>query len=142
MLKHVASNLLPDPSTPFGQRTRERLRNDVVVWLTTVGDDGTPQPNPVWFLWDDEGFVIYNVSTAQRLRHVRARPRVSLNFDGNGRGGDILVITGVAELADDEPPCDQVPAYIAKYGERMTAISGSPEKFGRAYPVALRVRPA
>ena len=36
-----------DPSTPFGERVRRRLRDVVVVWLNTVGADGTPQPNPV-----------------------------------------------------------------------------------------------
>jgi PPOX class probable F420-dependent enzyme len=133
--------LLPDPSTPFGRRVRERLRDDPLVWLTTVGDDGTPQPNPVWFLWDGDSVVVYNRADAQRLRHVRTRPRVSLNFDGDGRGGDIVVITGLAELPEAEPPCHEVPAYVAKYGERMTAISGSPEAFNRAYPVPLCVRP-
>jgi PPOX class probable F420-dependent enzyme len=137
----VATTLLPDPSTPFGLRVRERLRDDVVVWMTTVGDDGTPQPNPVWFLWDEGGLVVNNRPDAQRLRHIRTRPRVSLNFDGDGRGGDIVVVTGLAELAPAEPPCHEVPAYLAKYGERMTAIGGSPEGFSRAYPVPLRVRP-
>ena len=137
----MASNLLPDASTPFGQRVRERLRDGVVIWLTTVGDDGTPQPNPVWFLWDGDGLVVYNVQTAQRLRHVRTRPRVSLSFDGDGRGGDIVVITGVAEVVQGQPLCHEVPAYVAKYGERMAAISGSLERFGQSYPVVLRVRP-
>jgi PPOX class probable F420-dependent enzyme len=139
----VASNLLPDPSTPFGVRVRARLRDDVVAWLTTVGDDGTPQPNPIWFLWEEaaETILIYNVPGAQRLRHVRRRPRVSLNFDGNGKGGDIVVVTGRAELATGEPLCHELPVYVAKYGERMKVVGGSIEGFSHAYPVALRVRP-
>ena len=46
--------VLPDAGTPFGDRVRERLVDEQVIWLTTVGADGTPQPNPVWFLWTPE----------------------------------------------------------------------------------------
>jgi PPOX class probable F420-dependent enzyme len=137
----VPSNVLPDPTTPFGERARRRLREELVVWLTTVGDDGTPQPNPVWFLWDGDSFLVYNRPDAHRLRHVRPRPRVALNFDGDGRGGDILVVTGRAELSEGEPPPHEVPEYVSKYGERMTAVAGSLEGFGQAYPVPLRVHP-
>jgi len=137
----MALSVLPDPSTPFGERVRARLRDDTVIWLATVGDDGTPQPNPVWFLWDGSSLLVYNRADAQRLRHVRTRPRVALNFNSGGGGGDIVVLTGRAELAGGEPPPHEVPEYLAKYGRSMTAISGSPEAFSRAYPVPLRVHP-
>ncbi len=137
----MASNALPDPSTPFGDRVRARLHDETVVWLTTVGDDGTPQPNPVWFLWDGESFLVYNRANAQRLRHVRARPRVALTFNSSGQGGDITVITGQAELAPGEPAPHEVPEYVAKYGRAMASISGSAEAFSKAYPVPMRIRP-
>ncbi len=31
----------------------ERLRTDMIGWLTTVRSDGQPQTFPIWFLWDD-----------------------------------------------------------------------------------------
>ncbi len=43
-----------DTSTEFGQRVAGHLANDQVIWLTTVNPDLTPQPSPVWFLWDGE----------------------------------------------------------------------------------------
>ena len=137
----MASNALPDPSTAFGERVRSRLRDDRIVWLSTVSDDGVPQPNPVWFLWDGDSILVYNRADAHRLRHVRARPRVALNFDGNGQGGDIVVIIGRAELTDGEPAPHEVPDYVTKYGERMAAISGSLEGFSQAYPVPMRIHP-
>ena len=137
----MASNVLPDPSTPFGERVRTRLRDDTVIWLTTVGDDGTPQPNPVWFLWDGDTILVYNRADANRLRHVRARPQVALHFNSNGQGGDIGVITGRAGLPAGEPAPHEVPEYVAKYGAAMAGISGSAEAFSRAFPVSMRVRP-
>jgi len=44
---------LPDQSTPFGERVARRLRDERLIWFTTVDAKGTPQPTPVWFLWDD-----------------------------------------------------------------------------------------
>lgn len=137
----VTNDVLPDPSTPYGQRVRRRLRDEIVVWLTTSGADGTPQPNPVWFLWDGESILAYNRPDAHRLTHVGVRPGVALNFDGNGQGGDIVVITGRAELTRGEPPPHEVPAYVAKYRERMIRVSGSLEGFSKQYPVAMRVWP-
>jgi PPOX class probable F420-dependent enzyme len=137
----VDENVLPDPSTPYGERVRRRLAGDSVAWLTTVAADGTPQPNPVWFLWDGDSLLVYNRADANRLAHVRARPDVSLHLDSNGRGGDIVVITGRAELPEGLLPPHEVPEYLAKYGQAMTRVSGSPERFSRAYPVPMRIRP-
>ncbi len=135
----MTHSVLPDPTTPFGERALRRLNTEVVIWLTTVGKDGTPQPNPVWFLLDNDSLLIYNRPDANRIAHIGQRPQVSLNLDGDGKGGDIVVVTGTARLIDDVPPCDQLPAYLAKYEALMTRVAGSPEKFGKAYPVAMRI---
>jgi hypothetical protein len=43
-----------DLTTDFGKRAAERLAKEKVIWLTTVGVDGAPQPNPVWFVWESD----------------------------------------------------------------------------------------
>ena len=133
---------LPDPQTPFGERVARHLSDDLVVWLTTTGSDGTPQPNLVWFLWDGETFLVYNLAGAARLDHLARNPRISLNFAGNGRGGDIVVFTGVATFAPDEPAADQNPAYLAKYQARIAASFGTPANFAARYPTAIRITPS
>jgi len=135
----MAGDVLPDPSSQFGRRVRERLENEHVVWFTTIGADGTPQPNPVWFVWTDGGFLIYNAAQAKRLDHIRDRPQVSLNFNSSGQGGDIVVFRGLARPVDTQPPPHENSVYVAKYGEAMAQISDSPEAFSAAYPHAVRV---
>ena len=125
-----------DPDSRAGQRLREEL----IGWLTTVAPDGTPQTSPVWFLWDGAEFLLYSVRGA-RTRNIAANPRVSLNLDGNGMGGDIVTLEGTARLVDDEPSASDAPAYLGKYRERMDAYGWSPEKFAGDYPVAIRVIP-
>jgi PPOX class probable F420-dependent enzyme len=137
----MTNDVLPDPSTTAGKRVRERLADEIVLWLTTVGADGTPQPNPVWFLWEGEDTIlVYNRSGANRIAHVKARPRVSLNFDGNGSGGDIVVLTGTAELLEDFPLASDYEPYHAKYAAQAARIFGNSEAFARDYPVAMRIR--
>jgi len=132
---------MPAGDTDLGRRLRRRLDEDRVVWMTTVAADGTPQPNPVWFITEGDELLVWNRPDAHRLAHVRRRPRATLNFNSNASGGDILVITGEARQVDEAPLPHEVPAYVEKYGDAMRRISGSLEGFSRAYPVLLRIRP-
>jgi PPOX class probable F420-dependent enzyme len=132
---------MPGADSDLGRRLRRRLEEDRVVWLTSVASDGTPQPNPVWFIVEGDELLVWNRPDARRLAHVRRRPRVALNFNSSPPGGDILVITGDARRVDEAALPHEVPAYVDKYGEAMQRISGSLEGFSKAYPVLLRIRP-
>jgi PPOX class probable F420-dependent enzyme len=135
----MAADQLPDPETPFGKSVRERLASEPLIWLTTIGKDGTPQPNPVWFLHDGDDIVFYSIASANRLTHILQRPRVSLNFNSDDHGGSVVVITGHARLTPDEPAPDANQAYLAKYRDPMVGVSGSVEKFAATYNVAMRI---
>lgn len=111
-----------------------------MVWLTTVSASGAPAPNPVWFCWDGAVTVrMYSLPDADRVRHLAANPRVSLNFAGDGLGGDIVVLSAIAELRPDLPAADQDPPYLAKYAVHIPRIGSTPERFARRYslPVTL-----
>jgi PPOX class probable F420-dependent enzyme len=133
----------PDPLTPFGERVARRLREERLIWFTTVDAKGTPQPTPVWFLWDETNstILIYSLAGAKRLEHLQHNPRVALNFDGNGKGGDIIVITGEAYVSTDDPPADRLPVYVEKYREFIARSFKTAEAFAARYSVTLRIRP-
>lgn len=130
-----------DTTTEFGRRVARRLGAERIIWLTTVGGNGTPQTRPVWFLWDGESFLIYSRPNTAKLKHLAARPQVSLNLDGDGLGGDIVVFTGRAALDPGAPPADQVPAYAEKYRDGFRRINMSPADFANTYSEAIRVWP-
>ncbi|WP_191249003.1 TIGR03667 family PPOX class F420-dependent oxidoreductase [Amycolatopsis deserti] len=136
----MAGDVLPDPSSPFGRRVRERLETERIVWFTTTGADGTPQPNPVWFVWQDGEFLVYNAAHAKRLDHIRDRPQVALHFNSDGQGSDVMVFSGLARPADTQPPAHENPAYVAKYGKAMKRVGGNLEAFSAQYPQVLRVK--
>lgn len=130
-----------DLSTEYGLRVERRLRNDRIGWLTTVGVDDTPQPSPIWFLWDGFTLLIYSRAGTPRLANIARHPRVSLNLDGDGRGGDVVVLTGTCRPDPDAPPVDAHPAYLAKYREGILRLGLTAEGFAAAYPVAIRMTP-
>lgn len=129
-----------DQGTEFGARVARHLREEVVVWMTTVTPAGAPLPMPVWFLWDGaESVLMYSLPGA-RVRNIAANPRVTLNFHGDGRGGDIVVLSGNAAIDHEAPPADQSSGYLTKYDEHITRIGMTPETFARRYNVPVRIR--
>jgi PPOX class probable F420-dependent enzyme len=136
------SSVLPPPDTALGESVRRKLDTDPVVWLTTVAADGTPQPNPVWFVrdGDGEGVLTYNRATSARVRHVRERPRVALSFNLRENDDDVAVLLGTAEIVEDEPPSDANAVYQAKYRDGIRSLGMDAAGFAAAYPVAIRVR--
>jgi PPOX class probable F420-dependent enzyme len=132
----------PATTTPFGERVARRLKEEKLAWLTTVGPDGTPQPNPIWFLWEGDTILMYSLPDAARLANIKRNPRVSFNFDGNGRGGNIIVMVGEARICPEEPSAAENEAYAAKYAEYIAGGPwGTPEKFAEKYTVPVRITP-
>ena len=130
-----------DTTTEFGARAERRLQEERLIWLTTVRADGTPQPSVVWFLWDDDMVLIYSQPNTPKLRHIAANPRVSLSLDGNGRGGDIVILTGTARVDDSAPSSASLPAYQAKYATGIRQLGMTAESFAQAYSVPIRFTP-
>ena len=130
----------PDPSTPFGARVQRRLHEARTIWFVSVGRDGTPAPNLVWFHWDGEAtIVVYTRPDARRLVHLAAHPQLALNLDSDGTGGDMIIVSGTAVRDPGQPAADRHPGYLVKYGDAMTGVSGSPEQFAGDFSVPIRV---
>jgi PPOX class probable F420-dependent enzyme len=127
-----------DTSSDFGRRAERRLRETLLAWLVTVDRRGTPQPVPVWFLWEGDTVLLYSRPGKPKLRNIDANPRVSLHLDGDGRGGDIVVVTGSAAVTDDVP-ASQVPAYVAKYAGLIEGNGWTPDSFAADYSVPMRI---
>jgi len=138
--------VLIDTSTSLGRRAEQRLRDEMVVWLTTISTDGRPIPVPVWFLWDGDSVLIYSRANQPKQRYIDANPNVSLNFDSDGGadgvGGDIVRFDGTARVDLDSSPAIEVDAYVEKYRQPIQKLGMTPETFSETYPVPIRVTPS
>jgi PPOX class probable F420-dependent enzyme len=133
--------MLFDTSTEYGQRVQRRLEEELIIWLTTVTNSGQPLPVPVWYLWDgDSEVLIYSRPDTPKLRNIDTRPKVALNFDSDGAGGNIVQFDGEAQIDADAPIATGVDAFIEKYEDGIRRIDMTPESFASTYSTAVRVR--
>lgn len=120
-------------------QAEQRLRNESIIWLTTVSPSGQPQTSPVWFLWNGGDFLIYSLPGTARTRNIEGNSRVSLNLDGDGRGGAVVTIEGTAHVDLEAPASDEVPEYAAKYQQKIAGYGWTPESFAADYPIPIRI---
>lgn len=123
----------------FDEKTRQRLQQEPVIWLTTVSPQGQPQTSVVWFLLEGDDLLVYSAETV-RVTNVSSQPKVALNLDGNGRGGAIVTMEGSATIDSNAPRASQHPAYVGKYLEFMKRNGWSPDEFSSRYPVPIRIQ--
>ena len=129
-----------DLSSDFGARAARHLREETVVWLTTVTPKGAPLPSPVWFLWEGEDSVLMYSMPSTRITNLKDNPRVTLNFDGDRLGGDIVVFSGTATVDRELPRADANESYLRKYSEGLTRLGSTPEAFAQKYSEPVRIK--
>ncbi|NWF68269.1 MAG: TIGR03667 family PPOX class F420-dependent oxidoreductase [Chloroflexi bacterium] len=117
------------------------IRDSQFAWFTTVRADGQPQPTPVWFIWDGATFVIYSQPQAQKVRNLRANPKVALSFAGDDEGEEYLVVMGHAAIDAQAPAPKDNAAYMAKYSAGIANIDMTPDSFNATFSLAIRITP-
>ena len=128
-----------DETSEFGAHAAQRLRGDIIGWLTTVTAEGAPRPIPIWFLWDgDRSVLLYSRPEKRKLANIAGNPHVSLNLDSDGIDADIVIGWGEIRVSDD-PPANEVPEYIAKYAKPIEALGWTPDGFAADFSVPLRI---
>ncbi len=120
---------------------RRRIEQDRVVWLTTVTDRGIPAPNPVWFVPDGDDLVVFSEPGSRKVHNIEQRPMVSLHFNSDAAGSDVVVITGHAELAHQQPP-SRFPGYLDRYhADIVGPLDMTVDEIDEAYDTRIRIRP-
>ena len=133
-----------DFNSKFGRVVKKHLTKEYFVWLTTVDSKGTPQPRPVWFLWEDDSFLIFSQPNAYKVKHLRENSKVSLHFNTTDKLGEknVIVFVGDAFFDKDVPHADKIPAYLEKYESGIQGLNSTPEEFSREYSTAIRIKPS
>ncbi len=120
----------------------KRLREEQVIWLTTVRKDGMPLPTPVSFLWDGETVLIYTTPNALKLRNIAGNPHAALNLNCDEWGKDVAVLTGKIHEDRAAPPLIQNTAYQEKYRASICeGLQMTLERFSQRFSIPLRFIP-
>ena len=120
---------------------KRRIAEDRVVWLTTVTDRGIPAPNPVWFVPDGDDLLVFSEPGSRKVHNVEQRPIVTLHFNSDPDGGDVVVIIGEAQVTHGQAP-SRARGYLEKYeADIVGPLQTTVEEIDRTYDTMLRVRP-
>jgi PPOX class probable F420-dependent enzyme len=129
----------PSPGITVPPEAARHLREDEVAWLVTVTPATVGYPTPVWFVFDGADIVLYTEPDARKVANISRQSRVTLHFNSDPEGSDIVVITGRAVCEPDADP-NSDRAYARKYASAMTRL-GMTDALMRRSSVRVRIRP-
>lgn len=130
-----------DFTTAKGQWVDQRLRDSLIVWLATAGEDGKPHNVPVWFDWNGETFTMFSEPMNRKIRNMRHQPVVVLALDSRDEGEEIVILEGLAEFLPDPTSAQPTANYLAKYAHLLPRIKLTPEEYVVKYSLAIRITP-
>src|SRR5688572_32231529 len=90
------------------------LAAPVLAHVATIGPNGAPQSNPVWFDWDGTNLLFGQVTTRQKVRNLRRDPRLAVSIVDPANPTRYLEIRGVARLVPD-PKAELTHRLAKKY---------------------------
>jgi PPOX class probable F420-dependent enzyme len=91
------------------------LERPVLAHVATVGPNGEPQNNPVWFGWDGEHLTFSQTTGRQKYRNVAREPRVALSIVDPDNPYRYLEIRGTIERIDPDPDRAFINSMAKKY---------------------------
>jgi PPOX class probable F420-dependent enzyme len=75
-----------------------------------------------------------------RIRNIGRNPKVTLNFRGDANGGDIVVLSGTADVDESGPSAAEDAAWVAKYASEWERFGMTAELFAQRFNVPVRIR--
>ena len=104
----VATRVIPESHADI-------LDQKVLAHVGTIGPDGEPQNNPVWFDTQD-GFIRFSqTTTRQKYRNVQRDPRVAISIVDENDPYRYLEIRGTVERIDPDPDKAFINSMAKKY---------------------------
>lgn len=91
------------------------LEQERVCRVSTVGPDGTPRSNPLWFVWHDRGLWLYSLVGTQRWANIRRNANVSALIDAGHDYGELrgVELIGPVTVVGDVPRTGHDDAAVA-----------------------------
>ena len=132
---------MADQTRPNNAHVEQRLREEPIVWFTTVRPDGRPHTVPVWFLWDGETFLIFSQPGNLKIRNLQRNPHITHAPDGTKQGGDVVTVEGEAELLSEPSRNILAPAFGEKYASMIKTMGVDTEGLVEDYSQPIRIKP-
>jgi PPOX class probable F420-dependent enzyme len=130
-----------DLAQPEDAHIEQRLRSELIIWLSTVRPDGRPHLVPVWFLWDGATFLIFSQPKDLKLRNLRHSPNVVLALETRDQGNEVVLIEGQAAVLEGSTLKTTMPEYAGKYDALMKSMDWTADWMATRYTEVVRITP-
>ena len=94
------------------------LAEERVLRLATIDEEGWPAVVPVWYVWHEGGFWVWNLTRAKRTARLEEGTRCAFVVDG---GTEYVELRGASGrlayrfMPDDEVPIEVRAGFSRKY---------------------------
>lgn len=113
------------------------LESTALAHVATIGPDGGPQSNPVWFGWDGERLMFSQFKGRQKLRNLQARPQIAVSIVDPADPYRYLELRGVVDEVIDDQDNVFINAMAQKYLNEPT----NPWEQPGQHRVIVKMRP-
>ncbi len=104
------------PANAIPETHRDLLEKPLLAHVATIGPNGEPQNNPVWFLWKDGLIWISIGPTGQKARNLERDPRIAISIADPDNPIHYLEVRGsAAEWQTVSSTDPTVIALVRKY---------------------------
>src|SRR6476619_3331954 len=94
---------------------KDLLNSKALAHIATIGPNGEPQSNPVWFGWDGEHVLFSQTKTRQKYQNVQRDPRIALSIVDPANPFRYLEIRGVVTEIQEDPDNAFIDSMAKKY---------------------------
>jgi PPOX class probable F420-dependent enzyme len=124
------------PQGPVPEQFQDILESTTLGHLATLDEQGRPQVNPVWFLWDGEQVLLSIRPVTKKYKNLRNDPRLAMSFLDPINPGHYVEIRGEVAQWELYTTLDFVNQLAHKYtGADFTQGHDGQER----YKVTIRV---
>lgn len=94
---------------------QDLLEGTTFAHVATIGPNGEPQNNPVWFGWDGRHIKFSQTKTRQKYRNVGREPRVAMSIVDPENPYRYLEVRGIVDHIEEDPQNDFINSMAKKY---------------------------
>ena len=91
------------------------LDTTALAHIATLGPNGEPQNNPVWFDFDGDKIKFSQTKTRQKYRNIQREPRIALSIVDPENPYKYLEIRGTVDQVEEDPDLEFINAMAKKY---------------------------
>lgn len=95
------------------EHINKQLKEERIIWLSTVRPDGRPHLVPIWFYWTGEYIYFTTFQGSRKLENLMSNHHLAMALPD---GGDVVILEGTAEFVDGIDAQPLFDGFLTKYG--------------------------